>query len=148
MFRRFDDMSIRNKLIVIVAGTVAMLTMLVLFSVAISARQQVNEDVQHELEAALNAFVITEGEHLHEHVVESQAIARSEFMVDLVTARKSQAACVWVADFLGGKRDPINPEDAFDLVAIVLPTGKPLAAARNRGPSCTDKEMAFSQPVQ
>jgi class 3 adenylate cyclase len=146
MFRRFNDMSIRNKLIVIVAGTVALLTTGVLLSVAISARHQVNEDVLHELEAARNAFVITEGEHLHEHVMESEAIARSDFMVDLVTARKSWTACAWAEDFLAGKRDPIKPEDAFDLVAVVLPGGTPLAAARNRGPSCTEKEMNWRLP--
>src|ERR1700682_345892 len=147
MFRPFNDISIRNKLIVIVAGTVAVLTGGALLAVAISARQQVNEDVLHELEAARNAFVITEGEHLHEHVVESQVIARSEFVVDLVTARKSQAACVWVVDFLAGKRDPIKPEDAFDLVALILPGGPPLAAARNRGPACTDKAMKWRFPA-
>ncbi len=146
MFRRFNDISILNKLIVIVAGTVALLTTGVLLSVAISARNQVNEDVLHELEAARNAFVITEGEHLHEHVVESQVIARSEFVVDLVTARNRQAACAWAVDFLAGKRDPIKPEDAFDLVAVILPGGKPLAAARDRAPSCTDQEMKWRFP--
>ncbi|HWX56014.1 MAG TPA: adenylate/guanylate cyclase domain-containing protein [Verrucomicrobiae bacterium] len=146
MFRRFNDVSIRNKLIVIVSGTVAMLTTAVLLLVAISARSQVNDDVRHELEDARNSFVVGEGEHLHEHVVESQAIAGSDFVVDLVAARKSKAACAWAVDFLNGRRDPISPEDSFDLVAVVLPNGESLVAALSQGPVCSEKEMRWRFP--
>ena len=76
MFRRFNDTSIRSKLIVIVSGAVALLTTAVLISVGISASKQVNADVRQELEDGRGQFTLSEGEHLHEHALEAKAIAK------------------------------------------------------------------------
>jgi class 3 adenylate cyclase len=136
--RRFNDLSIRSKLVMVVAGVVTVLTVLMLVSVAVSARRQINHDVLRELEAARRAFVASEGEHLHEHVVEVEAIAESDFMVNLLTTRHRQNACRWAGEVLSGKKNPIHPEDAFDLIAVVLPDGVPLAAVTAHHPSCSE----------
>ncbi len=134
MFRRFNDVSIRNKLVVMVSSTVAVLAALMLVSIGFYARRQVNQDVQQELQAARAAFISAEAEHLHQQVLEAEGIARSDVIVDLITARNVSAACVWTGGLLSGKKNPIHPEEAFDLVAIVLPKGKFLGVADHRGP--------------
>jgi len=138
--RQFNDLSIRSKLVMVVVGVVAVLTVLMLASVAVSARRQINHDVMHELESARAAFVASEGEHLHEHVVEVEAIAESDYMVDLLTTQHRQQACRRAGEILSGKKNPVHPEDAFDLIAVVLPDGVPLAAVTAQRPcSETDK---------
>ena len=145
LLRRFNDVSIRNKLVVMVSSTVAVLTALMLFWVAFYARKQVNDDVQQELQAARVAFVATEAEHLHQHVLEAEGIARSDVIVDLITARNLGAACVWTAGLLHGKKNPIHPEEAFDLVAVVLPKGTFLGVADHRGP-CSQAALSWRFP--
>jgi hypothetical protein len=76
--RLFDDISIRGKLTVIVAAAVAVLTTGVLISVWIMSWQEVKNEVRSELRVARHDFVITEGEHLHEHALEAAAIAEAE----------------------------------------------------------------------
>jgi len=134
LFRRFNDVSIRNKLVVMVSSTVAVLAALMLVSIGFYARRQVNQDVEQELQAARAAFISAEAEHLHQQVLEAEGIARSDVIVDLITARNVAAACVWTDGLLSGKKNPIHPEEAFDLVAIVLPKGKFLGVADHRGP--------------
>ncbi len=145
LFRRFNDVSIRNKLVVMVSSTVAILTALMLVWIGFHARKQVNEDVQQELQAARVAFVIGEAEHMHQHVLEAEGIARSDVIVDLITARKTGAACIWTAGLLSGKRNPIHPEEAFDLVAVVLPKGKFLGVADHRG-GCSEATLLWRFP--
>lgn len=146
MFRRFNDLSIRGKLIVIVAGAVAVLTTGVLISVELSARRQVDADVNHELQAARTEFNMSEGEHLHEHVLEAEAIADSDELQEFARKGDRQAACAWAAKTAVARGIPVNPEDAFDLAAIVLPNGALLAVARNGKPPCGARELKWRFP--
>src|SRR5713226_6049436 len=133
LFRRFNDVSIRNKLVVMVSSTVAILTALMLVWIGFHARKQVNEDVQQELQAARVAFVIGEAEHMHQHVLEAEGIARSDVIVDLITARTTGAACSWTAGFVSGERSPMHPGEAYDLRDGVRQKGNVLGVAHERG---------------
>src|SRR5437016_7538153 len=84
LFRRFNDISIRSKLIVIVSGAVALLTTAVLISVGLSANKQVTDDVRQELEDGRTQFSLNEGEHLHGHALEAKAIASDDGLVSVV----------------------------------------------------------------
>jgi class 3 adenylate cyclase len=132
----FNDISIRGKLTVIVAGAVAALTIAVLISVWIVSRDEVQNDVQNDLERARQSFVMAEGEHLHEHALEAAAIAEAEEVSPFIASRNSKKACSWLDGVLDGRRTPIDPEDTIDLLAIVLPKGEPLALALRGEASC------------
>ncbi len=146
MFRRFNDISIRSKLIVIVSGAVALLTTAVLISVGISASKQVNADVRQELEAGRRQFTLSEGEHLHEHALEAKAIASDDALVLMVQHHDRTAACSWAQKLIAGKEGPVNPEDVFDMVGVVLDNGKPLTIAVPGKTPCGDAEMKWRFP--
>ncbi len=146
MFRRFNDISIRSKLIVIVSGAVALLTTAVLISVGISASKQVNAGVRQELEAGRRQFTLSEGEHLHEHALEAKAIASDDALVLMVQHHDRAAACSWAQKLIAGKEGPVNPEDVFDMVGVVLDNGKPLTIALPGKTPCGDAEMKWRFP--
>ncbi len=145
MFRRFNDISIRSKLIVIVSGAVTLLTTAVLISVGISASRQVDADVRQELEDGRRQFTLSQGEHLHENALEAKAIASDDALVLVVQHHDRAAACSWAENQLTGKKGPVNPEDVFDLVGVVLDNGKPLSIAL-QGKTCGDAEMKWRFP--
>lgn len=146
MFRRFNDISIRSKLIVIVSGAVALLTTAVLISAGISASKWVNVDVRQELEDGRGQFTLSEGEHLHENALEARAIASDDALVLIVQHHDHSAACSWAEELLAGKEGPVNPEDVFDLLGVVLENGKPLAMALREKKPCGDAEMKWRFP--
>ncbi|HXB20805.1 MAG TPA: adenylate/guanylate cyclase domain-containing protein [Candidatus Solibacter sp.] len=146
MFRRFNDISIRSKLIAIVSGAVTLLTTAVLISVGLSANKQVNADVRQELEDGRAQFSLNEGEHLHGHALEAKAIASDDGLVSIVQRNDRVAACAWVEKMLAGKEDPIVPEDPFDLIAVVLPNGKLLSIAANGKQSCGAEQIKWRFP--
>jgi class 3 adenylate cyclase len=139
MFQYFNNISIRGKLTFIVAGAVAALTTAVLISVWITSRQEVLRDVRGELQAARHDFVLSEGEHLHEHVLEATAIAEADTLGKVLTTRDSKVACAWLAEVLSGKSTPVNPEDAFDLLAVALPGGEPLGVVIRGQTRCSSR---------
>ncbi|HMF92240.1 MAG TPA: hypothetical protein VKL40_16465, partial [Candidatus Angelobacter sp.] len=147
MPRYFDDISIRGKLTVIVASAVAALTIVVLVSVWVSSWREVREDVRKELQTARKEFVINEGEHLHEHALEAMTIAQSDDLPLFLLSHDSKAACAWLSKVLSGKKTPINPEDAFDLVAVLLPDGNTLAVVVRGEPVCDARELKWRLPV-
>lgn len=147
MFRRFNDIKIRDKLIVIVAGAVAVLTTAVLISVWITAWREVRQDVRSELKAARQEFVMTEGEHLHEQALEADLIAQSDDLVDFVQKQDAKKTCAWLANLLAGKKNaPVNPEDSVDMVAAVLSDGRPLGVVRNGKSPCGAQELQWKLP--
>ena len=143
MLRRFNDISIRNKLIVIVSGAVAFLTTAVLISVGISANKQVTDDVRQELEDGRGQFSQNEGEHLHGHALEAKAIASDDGLVSIVQRNDRVAACDWAEKMLAGKEDPITPEDPFDLIGVVERNGKLLSIAAKGKQPCGAQELKW-----
>jgi class 3 adenylate cyclase len=146
LFRRFNDISIKSKLIVIVSGAVALLTTAVLISVGISAGKQVNADVRQELEAGRGQFTLSEAEHLHENALEAKDIASDDALVLIVQNHDHGAACSWAEKLLAGKQGPVNPEDSFDLAGVVLNNGRPLTMALHGKKPCGDAEMKWRFP--
>lgn len=143
----FNDISIRGKLTVIVAGAVAALTMAILVSVWISSWREVRADVRNELQTARQEFVTNEGEHLHEHALEAMTIAQSDDLSPLISSRDAKATCVWLSKVLSGKSNPINPEDEFDLVAVLLPNGDPLGVVVRGASACDARQLKWRLPV-
>ncbi|HWZ43211.1 MAG TPA: adenylate/guanylate cyclase domain-containing protein [Candidatus Saccharimonadales bacterium] len=146
MFLRFDDISIRGKLTAMVAGAVAVLTTAVLVSVWLTAWREVRADVRGELLAARREFITTEGEHLHEQVLEGMALASDDDLLRFLGKRDGPAACAWLDNLLTGRDAPLNPEDSFDMAALVKLDGGTLAAAVNGRPPCgaMEKQWKFS----
>jgi class 3 adenylate cyclase len=145
-FRHFNDISIRGKLTAIVAAAVAVLTTGVLISVWIMSWQEVRNDVRSELQLARHDFVITEGEHLHEHALEAATIAESEELLPFLMERDSKAACSWLAGLLAGKSLPVNPEDSIDLLGVVSPNQEPLGIVAHGEARCTHGRLKSPLP--
>ncbi|HEY6306908.1 MAG TPA: adenylate/guanylate cyclase domain-containing protein [Candidatus Angelobacter sp.] len=125
----------------------AALTIAVLVGVWISARREVRNDVRGELLVARGAFVINEGEHLHEHAVEAAAIAEDDDLPPLLSSRDTKGVCAWLSRVLAGKSTPVNPEDAFDIVAILLPNGDAFGVVLRGAPACEARELKWRLPV-
>jgi class 3 adenylate cyclase len=147
LFRYFNDISIRGKLTFIVAVAVAALTIAVLIGVWASSWREVRNDVRDELLVARKAFVINEGEHLHEHVLEAVTIAEDDDLPGFISHHDTKAACAWLSRVLAGKGTPVNPEDSFDLTGILLPTGDALGVAVRGAPACDARELKWRLPV-
>ena len=147
MLRYFNDISIRGKLTFIVAVAVAALTIAVLIGVWASSWREVRNDVRDELLVARKAFVINEGEHLHEHVLEALTVAEDDDLPGFLSHRDTKAACVWLSRVLAGKGTPVNPEDSFDLTGILLPTGDALGVAVRGAPTCDARELKWRFPL-
>jgi len=146
LFRLFNDISIRSKLVIIVSGAVGALTLAVLIMVGISAERQVKDDVRHELQDSQATFVAMEGEHLHENLLEATAIAGSDALVQVTEAGDRAGACDWAGKILVGRKTPITPEDTFDLAAVILPDGKPVAIALAGQEPCGEAAMKWRFP--
>ncbi|HEV3041643.1 MAG TPA: adenylate/guanylate cyclase domain-containing protein [Candidatus Angelobacter sp.] len=146
MFRRFNDISIRSKLIVIVSGAVALLTTAVLISVGVSANRQVNDDVRQELEDGRIQFSLSEGEHLHDYALEARVIASNDALVLMVQHKDQSTTCSWAENLLARKEGPIKPKDVFDLVGVVLANGKTLSISLRGKKPCGDAEMKWRFP--
>jgi class 3 adenylate cyclase len=144
--RYFNDISIRGKLTVIVAGAVAALTTAVLISVWVVSLREVKNDVRSELQIARQNFVMAEGEHLHENALEATTIAEAEELLPFISLRESKAACSWLAGVLTGKSTPVNPEDSIDLLAVVLPKGDPLALVVRGETPCARRRLKNRLP--
>jgi len=147
LFRYFNDISIRGKLTFIVASAVAALSIAVLIGVWLSAWREVKSDVRDELLLARKGFVVNEGEHLHEHVLEAVSIAEADELVPVLSSRDTKAVCPWLTRILAGKGVPVNPEDAFDLVGVLLPQGEALGVAVRGAPPCDARELKWRLPV-
>jgi class 3 adenylate cyclase len=147
LVRYFNDISIRGKLTFIVASAVAALSIAVLIGVWISAWREVKNDVRDELQLARKGFVVNEGEHLHEHVLEAVSIAEADELVPVLSSRDTKAVCSWLSRILTGRSAPVNPEDAFDLVGIVLPQGDALGVVVRGAPACDARQLKWRLPV-
>jgi hypothetical protein len=145
-FRHFNDMSIRGKLTMIVAAAVAVLTTAVLISVWIISWREVRNDVHSELQVARHDFATTEGEHLHEHVLEAATIAQAQVLLPFLAKHDSTAACSWLEGVFAGKSLPVNPEDSIDLLGIVLSDGEPLGLVANDQTRCVRGKLKSPLP--
>src|SRR5262249_11815032 len=74
-------------------------------------------------------------------------IAQSDDLPLFLLSHDSKAACAWLSKVLSGKKTPINPEDAFDLVAVLLPDGNTLAVVVRGEPVCDARELKWRLPV-
>src|SRR5262245_59929544 len=147
LFRYFNDISIRSKVTFIITTAVAALTIAVLIGVWLSAWREVKNDVRDELLTARRAFVINEGEHLHEHVLEAVAIAQDDDLPGFLSSHDTKEVCSWLSQVLAGKNTPVNPEDAFDIVAVLLPNGDALGVVVRGAPACEPRQLKWRLPL-
>src|SRR5262249_7908498 len=96
---------------------------------------------------ARRAFVINEGEHLHEHVLEAVAIAQDDDLPGFLSSHDTKEVCSWLSQVLAGKNTPVNPEDAFDIVAVLLPNGDALGVVVRGEPACEPRQLKWRLPL-
>lgn len=146
MRARFQDLSIRAKLTVIIAGSVAVLTAAILVLVWIRAEREVRQDIHHELADSQTAFTAMEGAHLREHAEETVADASQPTVAALLTTGDTAGACAYANGFIARPMPEAGHTDTFDYVALQRPDGALLALAVRGDPPCAPRLLRW-QPA-
>lgn len=136
MRARFQDLSIRAKLTVIIASAVVLLTAAMLIMVWIRAQREVRQDIDHELADSQAAFTAMEASHLREHAAETLADAEQPRVAVLFQSGDRAAACAYAASFIRRAMVEAGHTDTFDYVALQRPDGALLALARRGQAPC------------
>lgn len=143
MRARFQDLSIRSKLTVIIASAVALLTAAMLVMVWVRAEREVRQDIQHELADSQTAFTAMEASHLREHAAETLADAAQPGVANLLRAGDRASACAFAADFIRRAMAEAGHTDTFDYVALQARDGSVLSLALRGYPACSPRPLRW-----
>lgn len=140
---KFCNLKIRNKLVLVLSGTIAVLTVILLLVVGSSVLHEVNEDVHQELTVAVDNLVLSEGKRLDDEVLRAMTLVRSA-PVDLRSTETGEP-CVWAANLL--RKGNSNPRlSSPDMVALQTSSGALTALALRGSPACDPRTSAWTLP--
>src|SRR5271169_2641833 len=134
MRKFFNDLSIRSKLILLIGGTVCVLTAGVLTLVWVQSMQQVRSIVRDQLDANRQLFAVAERSHFQTHVYKATTFAASPDVIHALARRDRAAACAYLSRLLSSPRVAYRDDHDLDYVSIRLPDGSPLAFAVQHHP--------------
>ncbi len=137
----FNNLSIRNKLIVLIGGTVSLLTASVLAMVWMQSLKQARAIVQEQLDTGRQLFDSAQQARYRSAAFETAATAAQANMITLFERRDREAACAEVARLM--KKTSI-PAGRF--VSLRLPNGAPLALGIPGHPACDPQIMSWQLP--
>jgi class 3 adenylate cyclase len=144
MRQRFNDLSIRSKLVLIIAGAVVVLTTAMLALVAARTHAEVRDDVSQELEHSRESFGAIVGNHLRHHAAEIAAEAALPEIGAILRTHDSTAACIYAQRYLDRVRDDGDANDTYDFIALRREDGAPLAVALRGFATCSEPIMHWS----
>jgi class 3 adenylate cyclase len=141
--RKFlNDLSIRGKLVLLISGSVCVLTAAVLTVVWIQSLRQVRAIVQDQLEANRQVFAFAERSHYQSRVYKGTALAGSPAVVHALEHNDQGAACAFLSQLLASPRFGPNDDD-LDYVSMRRADGSILAFAVQHHPVCDPETLAW-----
>ena len=132
MTQSFNDLSIRSKMIVIVSGIVATLTMMMVVVVWWKAKSEVQADIANELSSVRENFMLMERERLHQQLAVATGVVDSGQAREILEAGNVAQACDFVKSFLPRKDRDVG--DTFDVAALLQRDGVPFVSVRPNRP--------------
>jgi class 3 adenylate cyclase len=142
MINRMNNLSIRNKLRLFTLSTSLLLTVFLLASVWVSASRAVKQDVEGEVDEAVQQFNIAEQARLKENMQAGKDVAALPQALKILKSEDKDAFCAWGASVLD--RSGLSPEHKaldenmtkLDLVALLGPDNKLIGIASHRDNPC------------
>jgi class 3 adenylate cyclase len=126
MRKLLNDLSIRGKLMLLISGSVCVLTSAVLAVVWMQSLRQVRTIVQEQLEANRQLFAFAQRSHYESHVYKGTTLASSAAVVRALERNDQGAACEFLSQVLAAPR--LDPhDDELDYISIRRRDGSLLA---------------------
>src|ERR1700677_613789 len=101
MINRMNNLSIRNKLRLFTLSTSLLLTVFLLASVWISTSRAVTQDVEGEVDEAVQQFNTAEQARLAENLEAGKDVAALPQALKILTSGDKAALCTWGSGLLG-----------------------------------------------
>jgi class 3 adenylate cyclase len=140
----FNNLSIRNKLIVLIGGTVSLLTASVLALVWVQSLKQARSIVQEQLDTSRQLFDSAQQARYRARAFETASNAAQSSIEIPLERRDRGAACAEVARLMEEPSSSSQRTPGF--VSIRLPDGAPLALGVKGHPACDPKIMSWRLP--
>jgi class 3 adenylate cyclase len=142
MINRMNNLSIRNKLRLFTLSTSLLLTVFLLASVWISTSRAVKQDVEGEVDEAVQQFNLAEQARLKENLQAGEDVAALPQALKILNSGDKGAFCAWGASLLD--RSGLSLEHKaldenmtkLDLVALLGPDDKLIGIASHRENPC------------
>jgi len=146
MRKFFNDLSIRSKLILLIGGTVCVLTAAVLSVVWFQSLRQVRAIVQDQLDTTRQMFSSAQRSHFRAHAFETASLAAAADIVHALEQRDRQAACAVLTRLMNAPRSDSRDNHVLDYLAIRLPDGSPLAVMVGTHSACDPQTLSWHLP--
>jgi class 3 adenylate cyclase len=143
MRKLFNDLSIRSKLILLISGTVCILTAAVLAIVWMQSLKQVRSIVQDQLDANRQLFAFAQRSHYQSHVYRGTTLAASAEVAQALQRNDRGAACAFLSRLLNTPRLDSHDDHELDYVSIRLRDGSLLAFAIQHHPVCDPQILSW-----
>jgi class 3 adenylate cyclase len=141
--RKFlNDLSIRGKLVLLISGSVCVLTAAVLTVVWFQSVRQVRAIVQDQLDANRQLLASAERNHYQSRVYKGTALAASPVVVHALERNDRAAACAFLSQVLASPRFGPNDDD-LDYVSIRPRDGSILGFAVQHHPVCDPQTLSW-----
>ncbi len=142
MRKLLNDLSIRGKLVLLISGSVCVLTAAVLTVVWVQSLRQVRAIVHDQLDANRQLFASAERSHYESRVYKGTALAASPAVADALERDDRAAACAFLSQVLASPRFGPNDDD-LDYVSIRLRDGSILGFAVQHHPVCDPQILSW-----
>jgi class 3 adenylate cyclase len=143
MRKLFNDLSIRSKLILLISGSVCVLTAAVLAVVWFQSLRQVRTIVQEQLEANRQLFAFAQRSHYQSQVYKGTTLAASRAVVQVLEHNDRAAACAFLSQLLKTPHLESHDDHELDYVSIRHRDGSPLALAVQHHPVCDPQILSW-----
>ncbi len=141
--RKFlNDLSIRGKLVLLISGSVCVLTAAVLTVVWFQSVRQVRAIVQDQLGANRQLLASAERSHYQSRIYKGTALAASPAVVHALERDDRAAACAFLSQVLASPRFGPNDDD-LDYVSIRPRDGSILGFAVQHHPVCDPQILSW-----
>ena len=142
MRKLLNDLSIRGKLVLLISGSVCVLTAAVLMVVWVQSVRQVRAIVRDQLEANRQLFAFAERSHYQSRVYKGTALASSSAAIQALERHDRAAACAFLSQVVAAPHYGPNDDD-LDYVSIRLRDGSILGFAVQHHPVCDPQTLSW-----
>jgi class 3 adenylate cyclase len=142
MRKLLNDLSIRGKLVLLISGSVCVLTAAVLTVVWFQSVRQVRAIVQDQLDANRELFASAERSHYQSRVYKGTALAASPAVVHALERNDRAGACAFLSQVLASPRFGPNDDD-LDYLSIRPRDGSILGFAVQHHPVCDPQILSW-----
>jgi class 3 adenylate cyclase len=143
MRKLLNDLSIRGKLMLMISGSVCVLSAAVLTVVWVQSLRQVRMIVREQLDANRQIFAFAQRSHYQAHVYKGITLASSPAVVHALERNDRAAACAWLSQLLAAQPPDSSNGDPLDYISIRRRDGTLLAFAVQHHSVCDPQTLSW-----